>query len=66
MMKKLGLEDCLDAGSVMVGRCLAIMQHFHGAAWDHLDLWGKIADLERQVKQLSKEKVDKDSTFTSK
>lgn len=28
LMEKIGLEDCLDVGSVMLGRSLAIKQYF--------------------------------------
>jgi len=66
MMEKVGLEDFLDVGGVMLGRSLAIMQHFRRAVRDHSGLQSKNADLERQVQQLLKERSDKDSAFTAK
>jgi len=42
------------------------MQYCCAAADNQLDLQGEIADFEKQVEQLVKEKADKDSAFAVK
>jgi len=59
-LAKVGVAGCLNIGSVMLGRCLSIMQHCRVAAESQSDLQRKNANLEKQVKQLLKEKADKD------
>jgi len=66
IMAAIGVEDCFDAGEVMLGRCMAIFQHFKVAARGHVDLQNKVARLEQQVQELLKEKSERDSAFLAK
>jgi len=66
MMAAIGFEDCFDAGEVMLGRCMAIFQHFKVATRGHLDLQNKVGRLEKQVQELLKEKSERASAFLAK
>jgi len=49
----------------MLGRCMAIFQHFKTVAWGHSDLLCKNANLEKQIQELPKEKSERDSNLKS-
>ena len=56
LMAKVGEAGCLDAGSTMLARCLAIMQHCRVPSKRKSNLHNKITDLERRVRQLSRKR----------
>jgi len=58
LMSKVGEMGCFEAGSVMLARCLALMQHHRRAAEVKVDLRGQLGDLERKVEDLTKSKAD--------
>jgi len=66
LMTTIGGEDCFDAGEVMLGRCMAIFQHFKVTTRSHSDLFSKNVGLEKQVQELLKEKSKRDLAFAAK
>jgi len=56
LMAKVGGVGCFEAGSIMLARCLAIMQHHCQVAEGEVGLRDRLVGLERQVEGLSKVK----------
>ena len=48
LMDKVGEVGCLEAGVVILARCLSIMQHQRRAVEGHSGLHDRVSDLERQ------------------
>jgi len=57
MMAKVGEVGCLEVGSVMMARCLAIMQYHRRAAEERINLRDRVEDLEQKGDHLTEEKV---------
>jgi len=55
-MGKVGGVGCFEADSVMLARCLAIMQHHCQVAEGEVGLRDRLASVERQVESLMKDK----------
>jgi len=66
LMTTIGGEECFNAGEVMLGRCMAIFQHFKIVARSHSDLLSMNVRLEKQVQELLKEKSEIESAFAAK
>jgi len=58
LMSKVGEVGCFEAGSVMLARCLALMQHHRRAAEVRVDLRGQLGDLEQKIEDLTKSKAE--------
>jgi len=54
LMGKVGGVRCFEAGSIMLARCLAIMQHHRQVAEGEVRLRDRLGSLEQQVEGLSK------------
>jgi len=58
LMSKVGEVGCFEAGSVMLARCLALMQHHRWATEVRVDLCRRLGKLEQKNEDLIKSKAE--------
>jgi len=58
LMSKVGEVGCFEAGSVMLVRCLALMQHHRRVAEVRVVLRRRLGDLKQKIEDLTKSKAE--------
>jgi len=56
LMAKVGKVGCFEAGSIMMARCLALMQYHRHTAEEKVGLRDQLAGMEQKVEQVTKAK----------